>query len=508
MQIATEQRLILGAPGCGKTTRLLGIMEEELARGVSPARIAYVSFTRQAVNEAVTRAEQRFGVTHKDLPYFRTLHSVCFREQGLSRNDVIGKAHYSELGSRLGYTFNSNKLNPDDGMPNASDEGDRLLFTVNLARGRRVSLEEQWHDLNDYDMDLFALRRVAAELQEYKRETGVLDFQDMLDETVRTGVRLPVEVAIIDEAQDLTATQWAVCQTLFRDAHRVYVGGDDDQCIHKWGGADVDMFLALAGEREVLQKSYRLPQSVYDIALRTVGRISHRFAKTWHPRDEAGAVHVLPHVEAVDWDAHPGTWMVLARNGYFLSEVELLLRNAGKLYYRRDGERSVSEDHYIAIQTWERLRRGETAPAAHVRIMYDYMRPGGSLQRGAKGNAAFDDAHHYTMQELRDRYGVQTKEMWHDALDGIALDTREYYRLVLRSGEKLNTEPRIRVGTIHSVKGGEADNVVLMTDISWRTFQNYQKMPDDEHRVFYVGITRARHNLYLIDARSPQAYDL
>ena len=69
---------------------------------------------------------------------------------------------------------------------------------------------------------------------------------------------------------------------------------------------------------------------------------------------------------------------------------------------------------------------------------------------------------------------------------------------MLRKGEKITKKPRITLSTIHSAKGGEADNVILFTDIPHRTWKAYEKEPDDDTRVFYVGLTRAKQKLHII----------
>ena len=48
-------------------------------------------------------------------------------------------------------------------------------------------------------------------------------------------------------------------------------------------------------------------------------------------------------------------------------------------------------------------------------------------------------------------------------------------------------------------RGGEADNVVLFTDLSPAAARAAEQAPDDLHRVFYVGVTRTKQNLYLVD---------
>ena len=73
-----------------------------------------------------------------------------------------------------------------------------------------------------------------------------------------------------------------------------------------------------------------------------------------------------------------------------------------------------------------------------------------------------------------------------------------YIRRMRENGEKLNSKPRIILSTIHGVKGSEQDNVVLLTDLSRNTQRNYEKNPDDENRLFYVGATRTKNHLHII----------
>lgn len=58
-------------------------------------------------------------------------------------------------------------------------------------------------------------------------------------------------------------------------------------------------------------------------------------------------------------------------------------------------------------------------------------------------------------------------------------------------------DPRVVVGTIHSVKGGEADNVYVYPDVSRQGMDDYERNPDPTIRQFYVAFTRARSSLIL-----------
>ena len=64
------------------------------------------------------------------------------------------------------------------------------------------------------------------------------------------------------------------------------------------------------------------------------------------------------------------------------------------------------------------------------------------------------------------------------------------------NGEQLNKPPRIELSTIHAAKGGESQNVVLLTDLTKTTLTNYEKNPDDENRLFYVGVYANNKKIY------------
>jgi hypothetical protein len=80
--------LLLGGPGTGKTAALLDLIEEAIASGVEPDRIAFASVTRAATREGTGRAVRRFELDESDLPHFRTLHSLAFRAGRVRRAGV------------------------------------------------------------------------------------------------------------------------------------------------------------------------------------------------------------------------------------------------------------------------------------------------------------------------------------------------------------------------------------------------------------------------------------
>jgi superfamily I DNA/RNA helicase len=104
------------------------------------------------------------------------------------------------------------------------------------------------------------------------------------------------------------------------------------------------------------------------------------------------------------------------------------------------------------------------------------------------------------MADLKAAHGLLTDDDWLTALK-IRQSQRDYIRDCRARGESLLKTPRITVSTIHGVKGGEADSVLLLTDMAKKSFEHYAlfRKGGSEHRVFYTGASRARETLILLE---------
>ena len=107
----------------------------------------------------------------------------------------------------------------------------------------------------------------------------------------------------------------------------------------------------------------------------------------------------------------------------------------------------------------------------------------------------------YDMDTLKKHHGLKTNAVWFEAFDAAPRRDVNYLRKMRKNGEKLNQPPRITLSTIHGAKGGESQNVVLLTDLSLNTYNAYEKNPDDENRLFYVGATRTKEHLHIISPK-------
>ena len=476
--------IVLGPPGTGKTSYLMTQVSNALEEGMAPNRIGFVAFTKKAANEALERAEKQFKLAPKQLPHFRTLHSFAFRMLGLKKSQVLSSRDLKEFGNILGLRLRG-VVNAEEGAVFGSSPGDKALFISNLARVRNISLEKQWKE-NTEDLGWFEVERVHRGLAKFKESRGLIDFTDMLMKFIEIGERPKLELLVVDEAQDLSRLQWDMVRALAKNTKRVIIAGDDDQAIFQWAGADVEYFVKLPGKVKILDKSYRTPKNIQEYAQKILQRVSVRRTKVWAPREGEGKVLYHSTAEAIDMST--GSWLVLARNGYLLDNVEEQCRREG-LPYDRQGRRSISEKAVNTIQAWERLRKGGRCIASETAEIV--RRICGKLP----APPMYED---YTMDMLKEEYNIKTDRIWHEAFVSMNLVERSYMVATLRRGEKLTKTPRIRLSTIHSAKGGEADNVVLFGDMSPRSYGDMVNYPDNEYRVFYVGATRTRNNLHII----------
>ena len=368
--------------------------------------------------------------------------------------------------------------------------GDKCSRIESLARMGLRSIDEQMSITNVNDLNAHAVKQYHSALLAYKKDNGVYDFTDMLE---KYNSELPVDICIFDEAQDLSSAQYKMAITAASLAGEVYIAGDDDQAIFGWAGADVDKFLNLKGQKVTLPNSHRIPKRVHSLANDVVSRIKNRYSKKWEPRKQEGDVVYVTNEQEIDF-SNPGTWMLLSRSKYLLYRLKQAVRQQGYAY-TINNRSSLESEETRAIIAWESIRKGKRISQHEAKNLVNFFG--------------------FTVNLLKqDNYGVEDLGLpdaarqydWMTMLKGIAPDEREYLRSCMRNGEKFSDKPRITISTIHQSKGGEADNLVLLTDMGKLSWENLGT--DEENRVWYVALTRAKENLYLIQPRGLRYFSI
>ena len=489
---------VFGPPGSGKTTFLLSIVEQELAGDVHPMKIGYFAFTKKAATEARDRAIQKFPHLNPDtdFPFFRTLHSLAYRCLGISTKDMMSPEHYKEFALEAGI-----ELAIESGDEEFAVKADNpILNEINIARIRGMDLKTHYNN-SKMDIEWFHFEYVERAYRHYKTSRNLLDFTDLLEHVLLEPERLPkLDALIIDEAQDLSRLQWRLVEQLALRAQRCFLAGDDDQAVYTWAGADVASFLGFSGNVKVLDQSYRVPSKIHALANRVVMRIKNRQPKVWKAREEVGSINYYNDFQQVD--ISHGNWLILAATNYMLTDMHDWIKSQG-LLFERHGQRSVSENILVAVLGWEKLRKGGEVPYHVVKMIYKYM-DSDFIKHGHKMLRTADTSINYTLFLLKEKHGLLSEEIWHKALTKISEDRRDYLISLLRRNTKLTGHVPIKLSTIHGAKGGEADNVLLLSDLSTRFAKDYEKNSDDINRLLYVGITRAKQTLHIVLPKNEQ----
>ena len=495
---------IFGSPGTGKTTTLLKLLEEKISEGFKPEKIGFVSFTRRAVREARSRVIKKFNLSEDDLEYFRTIHSLCYRTLNINSGQVFKGERVKEFSELARIEMSGVSEEDNSGLAVGSKKGDLLLFCDEVSRSSERSLKEIWKEL-ECDHTWEEQEYFSKVLINFKKSKNLLDFTDMLDIFIKEETIPQLDILFVDEAQDLTTKQWRVIEKLNQHCKFRYIAGDDDQAIYRWAGADVKKFLNIKGNVEVLPISYRLPKTIHKLACDISHKISLRQVKKWTSREDQGSITDISSIEDVDMS--DGEWLILARSGYQLFKAESYCKRMGWFYEKGHHEFKTNK-FVIAIRSWIKLNRGETISFDELKKLYQCIRSKTGIKRGFKKLEGVDQNVEFSLQNLKDDVGLIAEGDWQEVIFGLDPEDILMFESLIKSGDIFKNKARIRLSTIHGIKGGESDNVVVISDISYKTWKKFNIEPDDEHRVFYVAVTRAKKNLFLLQPETKYSYEL
>ena len=236
-------------------------------------------------------------------------------------------------------------------------------------------------------------------------------------------------------------------------------------------------------------------------------RISYRQPKDWKPFPKQGSVNY--HLSLFDVDIDQGSWTIMARTNKIVQNVGESLRDDGYLYSLY-GVPSLNQDMIKNMKTWELLQKGSKLPLQMIRDLYSALPKVGDkakVKRGVSKQLEFLSSDLILgYDDLVQNHGmIAPKETSSRDMLNVSKDDRFYMDALTRRGEDFES-PRIDISTIHAMKGGEDDNIILMSESSRACVKNENQ--DDEHRVFYTGVTRTKENLHIIETESENRYQI
>lgn len=470
---------VFGTAGSGKTTYLINECETLFKNGVNPERIAFVSFTNKSVNEMTSRMLEKFKQFEKNqFENFRTIHSMAFRSSAVK--NILKIKDLVKIASIIGVEISKN-YSIEDGA--GTKKGDKIMTIEQLSRLRMVSLEDQWRSCNFEDVPLFLVKQWQYQLKKYKKENNLIDFTDMLE--IYCGRAIDVDYFFIDEAQDLSPLQWKVLNDMAQSSKKIIMAGDDDQAIYNWAGADVNYILKIKSEEEVvLKQTHRMPKNIYKLSRIILSKINNRKNKEYTPEKQDGEILRLSHIDSLKINKNE-EYLFLSRNRNQLKNIIKKIEDLG-LPYKLISRNSTDCDEVDAIKIWERFRKNNEISFSDYENVCVFSR---KLKK-------------YKREDLPESLKIE----WYNIFDLMDHTKITYFRKLLQNGFKFNDEPKIILSTIHQSKGGESDNVIIITDVSYNTWKNINK--DDEHRVWYVAVSRSKKNLTIIQEQTNLYYKL
>jgi DNA helicase-2/ATP-dependent DNA helicase PcrA len=567
---------LFGGPGSGKTTALLDRVEQLLADNddVDVRDVLVVSYTRAAAAEIRERLAERLDTTPRALRgNVCTMHAKAYDLLNLSRGDVVGESDKEEFCEQFGIEFEDEYEGSRRRSARSTTLGNKVIATSQWLQRTRRDVSD-WYDVpfkwdeeevrlppeiddnaqtgNKYtptwpsDDDRLDIPEAIRAWRSYKGDNGLIGFADMLKRVKQRSLLPSVDYLVIDEFQDITTLQYDVYAEWRPHMKRVLIAGDDDQVVYAWQGADPDLLLEEGVDEDViLPNSYRLPSRILNVVNREVSHIEKRQQKDLEPRKEGGTVEAVEHPSMLDLvrnvrgtieETDDDTSMILFRARYQMFQFMDEFIDEGIPFKCLTDQRMWTDRLCQYVDAIEALDNDEPITGLQARRLADM------LADSAFGTGERDDLFE-VLDDREEETGVDDivnmeiePELIRDhapfvpdprsAADMLRKVTNFQERSVdayFRGEYRGVARDRVRVGTIHSAKGREADHVFVATDLTEKVVeqmaatvdQEGREIPgdeeftkhtspvptltDNERRVFYVGMSRARERLVLLE---------
>lgn len=534
--------LILAGAGSGKTrvlTERAAYLIQE--KHVAPERILMLTFTNKAANEMKERIKKIVGSSAT--PFAGTFHSLCVqilrkdgRHIGIPDNFVI----YDDADQidAIRDIMKQLDISTKNFNPNA------VLHTISEAKNELISALEYPQFARGYFQETVAT--VYIEYQKVLFDNHALDFDDLLGKTVELFQKYPhvlgayqeqYRYILVDEYQDTNKAQYLISKFLAGRSTNICVVGDASQSIYRWRGADfrniVNFKQDFPDVREFhLEQNYRSTQTILDAAFAVISKnTSHPILKLW--TNKTGGDHITLYEARTEHDESTflvqtilqanrpfADFAVLYRTNAQSRTLEEAFLHAGIPYVLVGGTRFYERKEIKDVLAYLRLlsnpkdmvsyRRIEKLGKGRLKKFLDFdasVRTDNVLVGlstleyldqvlAATAYLELYDPHveeeAYRLENIKELRSVATEfSALHDFLANVSI----------MEAPKVHTNTSgVTLMTMHAAKGLEFP-VVFMIGMEEGLFPHSRALQDkeeieEERRLCYVGITRAREKLY------------
>ena len=519
---------ILAGAGTGKTRTITYRIANLVDQGfVSPQRVLAVTFTARAAGEMRDRL-RTMGVAGVQAQTFR---AAARRQLKYFWPQVAGDLPWQLLDNKFPLVARAVR---SVGLDNSKDMIRDVLAEIEWAKSALVSAEDYESVIANTDRSAPAdPAKVAEAFRRYEQAKATpdmmhLDFDDLLMHIAGAIENVPAiaetfreqyRTFVVDEYQDVTPLQQRVLNAWLGERDDLTVVGDANQTIYSFNGASPDYLLNFSrtypdGTVVKLQRDYRSTPQVTDLANRVIGKATGRAAGTrleLQGMREPGPEPTFKAYESEEIEAQEvaGQVLTLLDQGVPASEIAILYRinaqseqfeqalaDAGVVYQVRGGEGFFRRPEILeAIRVLIAATRREDLPddpVAIARAAFVELGLSSTEPQGAQARERW--------QSLNALVGLIEKIV--ESTPGIDLNG------VLGELRRRSTDKQapamegVTLATVHAAKGLEWDAVFLVGLTEKLMPINHaikagDEQVEEERRLFYVGITRAREHLAL-----------
>src|SRR5882724_252527 len=479
-------------------------------------------------------------------PWISTFHSMCARilrreavHAGLARDFAI----YDDDDQLAAVKLAMAKLQIDDEALTPRN----VLSKISYAKNHAQAPEQMRADA--FGPDTRKVADIYAGYETLLKQSKAVDFDDLLLRSARLLREVPqvrekwqnrFAYLHVDEYQDTNRVQYELLRMLTNERQNVCVVGDEDQSIYRWRGADVSILLSFSQDFPAakvirLERNYRSTQKILDAAGAVVANNPDRLGKTLRAENEAGgnlryfeardaqaeAEFVAGELERILGDDSDQTCAVEYRTNFQSRSFEEAFRRRGVRYKLVGGFSFYNRAEVKDTLAYVRLALHPEDDISLLRVLNVPARGIGKTTVDAlrdvaqKEGLSFWDAMESLMTNPASSRAVAPlrafRELIQRVQDGYTTkEPADYLRYVLdetgyMSALKDRNAPEdVTLITLHSTKGLEFDHVFLtgMEDgiCPHSRASNEEKGIEEERRLVYVGMTRARKTLTLTRA--------
>ncbi len=392
--------LVVAGAGSGKTRTLIYRVARLIESGVAPGSILLLTFTRRAAQEMLRRAEQLVGERSRAVAggTFHSFANRMLRRFGaaiglkpnftiLDRSDMEDVINLVRM--QMGLASHDRRF-PKKGA---------ICEAISMARNKQRSLMDEiaidFPHLLEYGEDL---AKLGGNYESYKRERGLLDYDDLLlrlvellehDAAARRRISETYRYIMIDEYQDTNLIQAAIVRRLAFTHQNVMAVGDDAQSIYSFRGANfrniMDFPQIFPGTRVLkLEQNYRSLQGILDLANHVIARAPEHYTKVlaatrpgdFHPilvraRDEHMQSRFVAQriLELREQGVELGEIAVLFRSSFHSFDLELELQRRDIPFIKRGGFKFIETAHIKDVLAHLRVIANPADSVSWLRVL-------------------------------------------------------------------------------------------------------------------------------------------